>query len=377
MCGTCCSGSGSAPPLGRRRLLAGLGAAGLALGFVAGPGAVQACAGPATLPQKPPRGEGQLQVVLLGTLGGPLPFPDRAGISTALVVDGKTYLIDCGRSSVTQFIKSGLAMKSIQAIFLTHLHVDHVADYYNYIALGGINVSIGFAASKPVGVYGPGPAGGLPPKFGGGAAPIVGSANPTPGTKAMTDDLNNVFAYSSNVFIRDSGARDPNTLVDVHEIAIPVAADFNNRAPAMSPFQVYSDDTVTVSAILVPHGPIFPAFAFRFDTAYGSVAFSGDTTYTDNLIALAKNTDLLVHEAINVQGSTLPPAAISHTLQSHVEVQKVGPIAQKAGTKRLVLSHLGDLTNQPLDAKEWRKWAQDGYDGDVTVGEDLQRIVVR
>jgi ribonuclease BN (tRNA processing enzyme) len=82
--------------------------------------------------------------------------------------------------------------------------------------------------------------------------------------------------------------------VNVHEIPLPdVGATFTNTAPAMQPFPVMSDDKVKVSAVLVPHGPVFPAFAFLFDTAYGSVTFSGDTTYTDNIPTLAHNTDLL------------------------------------------------------------------------------------
>jgi hypothetical protein len=42
-------------------------------------------------------------------------------------------------------------------------------------------------------------------------------------------------------------------------------------SPDMEPFQVFEDDRVRVSAILVDHFPIWPAFAFRFDTDEGSV----------------------------------------------------------------------------------------------------------
>jgi ribonuclease BN (tRNA processing enzyme) len=55
----------------------------------------------------------------------------------------------------------------------------------------------------------------------------------------------------------------------------------------IKPFIVMKDDKVTVTATLVPHGPVFPAFAYRFDTKYGSVTFSGDTTKSTNLITLA------------------------------------------------------------------------------------------
>ena len=43
-----------------------------------------------------------------------------------------------------------------------------------------------------------------------------------------------------------------------------------NRHPEMEPFEIYRDDKVAVSAILVDHRLCFPAFAYRFDSAYGS-----------------------------------------------------------------------------------------------------------
>ena len=68
----------------------------------------------------------------------------------------------------------------------------------------------------------------------------------------------------------------------------------------MDPFPVMSDDNVAVTAILVPHYDVYPAFAFRFDLKRPvvSVTFSGDTTKSDNVIALARGTDILVHEAM-------------------------------------------------------------------------------
>lgn len=257
------------------------------------------------------------------------------------------------------------------------MHADHIADFYNFFLCGGHIKNIdGDTLADRVQVYGPGPAGGLPPTFGGGTAPTVAPESPTPGTKAMVDRLTEAYAYSDNVFLRDMKVRDIRTLMDVHEIALPaVGADYLNTAPIMQPFHVFEDDRVRVSAILVPHGPVFPAFAFRFDTDHGSVTFSGDTTETPNMSTLAKSTDMHIHEAINVQGLNLTPADRDHMLQSHVEVQKVGKVAQASGTKHPVLSHISNLTS-PVDADQWQKWAQQGYDGEVTIGSDLQSFVL-
>lgn len=374
LCGPTASFVSESQRMSRRSLLAGVGGLAAMTGLAACSSGTTPAAAPS--PTAAPPGNAKLEVVLLGTQAGPpIGDPDRTGISSALVVDGRTYLIDCGRAAVTQFKRSGLRLDSLSNIFLTHLHADHISDYYNFFLHGGYTWPD--SIKKAVQVYGPGPAGGLPPKFGGGEAPTIAPADPTPGTAELTERCHEAYAYSSNVFIRDSGIPDIRTLVNVHEISLPdVGASYTNTAPVMQPFPIMSDDKVKVGAILVPHGPVFPAFAFRFDTAYGSVTFSGDTTYTDNIPTLAHNTDLLVHEAISVEGANITPVFKSHLLTSHVEVQKVGPIAEKAGAKQLVLSHIADIAHQPIDTGQWQNWAQQNYRGKTVIGQDLQRITL-
>ncbi|WP_213573837.1 MBL fold metallo-hydrolase [Rhodococcus sp. USK13] len=365
--------------LTRRGLLAGAGSLAAAVGL----SGCSSGTGSATLPQTfddvtvpPAIGEERFEIILLGTQGGPPIEPNRTGISTAVVIEGQVYLVDCGRASASQYVRSGLQQRNLNSIFLTHLHADHVSDFYDFFLAGGTvpNSAYGDWIENPVHVHGPGPAGGLPPKFGGGEATTVGT-DPTPGTIKFADRLHDAFAYSTNMFLRDSGIRDVRTLMDITEIGIPeVDVNYTTRAPSMTPFTVMEDDRVRVTAVLVPHGPVFPSFAFRFDTDYGSVTFSGDTAYSENVIRLANRTDLLVHEAINLQGADLPEAFRSHMLESHVEVQRVGSVAEQAGARRLVLSHVADITNESIDVDVWNGWAQEGYGGDATVGSDLQRI---
>ena len=323
-----------------------------------------------------------LELLLLGTLAGPMVERTRVGIASVLVVNGAAYVIDCGRSAVTQYGLTGLELAAISDIFLTHLHADHIADYYNFALIGGVVANAaGDKLVAPVGVHGPGSAGGLrPPNVDYPDFPVVAPQSPTPGTAEMTQRLDEAYAYTSNIFLRDNGPTggppDPRTLFDVHEIVIPdVGASYTNTSPAMDPFLVMEDQNVRVTATLVPHGPVFPAFAFRFDTAHESVTFSGDTSLSENLDRLALGTDTPVHEAINVRGGNLPPAMIEHNLESHVEVQVVGQVAERAGAKRLVLTHLGDYSGV-VDVRQWHDWAQEGYGGDVIVGHDLQRIVL-
>ncbi|HWC86436.1 MAG TPA: hypothetical protein VG388_07850 [Solirubrobacteraceae bacterium] len=39
------------------------------------------------------------ELVLLGTAGAPMPVAGRGGISSALVVEGRVLVVDCGRGS--------------------------------------------------------------------------------------------------------------------------------------------------------------------------------------------------------------------------------------------------------------------------------------
>ncbi|UTT67306.1 MBL fold metallo-hydrolase [Janibacter sp. CX7] len=361
--------------ISRRSIMAGVGAAsGLALV----PGMAAASPSSKGAKARPPRGNG-LELVLLGTRAGPPVDLHQVGAASALVVDGRTYVVDCGRASVTQFAAAGLRFDSIAGIFLTHLHADHIADYYNFFMLGGhIKNQAGDHIERQVPVFGPGAAGGLQPKFGGGEAPTVNPANPTPGTVEMTQSLHAAYAYSMNVFLRDMNVVDIRTLMDVRDIALPagVHATYLDTAPRMRPFTIFADDKVTVTATLVPHGPVFPAYAFRFDTEYGSVTFSGDTRHSDNLIEMAERTDLLVHEAIGVKGAGLGEASLDHMLQSHVESDKVGLVAEAAHAKHLVVSHYADLGAAKVDKNQWRRDAQKGYRDKVTIGQDLDRFTL-
>lgn len=98
----------------------------------------------------------------------------------------------------------------------------------------------------------------------------------------------------------------------------------------MRRFTVMEDDRVKVTAVLVPHGPVFPSFAFRFDTDHGSVSFSGDTKYSENVIRLARSCDLLVHEALgDPSAAGLGPEVEKHMLESHTLVDDVGSLAAK------------------------------------------------
>jgi ribonuclease BN (tRNA processing enzyme) len=109
---------------------------------------------------------------------------------------------------------------------------------------------------------------------------------------------------------------------------------------------------------------------------------SGDTTVSQNLINLAQGTDYLVHEFIDPQWverlvATLPPEqqapVRTHLLEAHTTIEQVGrDVAERAGAKNLVLSHLVPGNNPPNRREE----AKQGNSGNLTIGEDLLELRV-
>ncbi|WP_320537101.1 MBL fold metallo-hydrolase [Pseudarthrobacter sp. IC2-21] len=379
--------------IGRRRLMAGLGlgAAGLALGAGA-PGEASA----ATKPRRnfgPPAARGsKTKLVLLGTAGGPTHFPgnDSAGIASALVVGDRYYLIDAGHGVLTQLRKANLGPENkapqdgpldvLAGIFLTHLHSDHVVDLNNVLVNGIYN---GLQSVNKIPVWGPGNRGALPPLFGSGPAPSpVSPGNPTPGTREMGELMVQMFATDLNDRIFDNRKPVPSQLWEAKDVPVPqryVADPNGDPAPEMKPFTFYEDERVKVSATLVNHAPVFPALAYRFDTDDGSVVFSGDTAKCPNLVRLAKNADVLVHEVIDEDwaGQLFPlprseaqEGLYQHLIQAHTLKSEVGTIAAQANVKTLVLSHLVPVI-QPESV--WAACAE-GFKGRLVVGRDLDVI---
>jgi len=310
-------------------------------------------------------------LVTLGVQGGPPPIPNKIGISSALKIGSDVYQIDCGLGSLNAFTNAGLKFDNLKSMFITHLHTDHLVDYGSFLFSGGYTASKGKA---PVTVYGPGPAGGLPPSQVGDADPAtIDAGDPTPGLAATTASLQQAFAYTNNIFIRDMGTDDLQKLFKVIEIAVPPGSDYRNRSPKTVPFPVITDENVSVTATLVAHYDVYPAFAFRFDLVKSgvSVTFSGDTTKSDNLITLAKDTDILVHEAQfslddAYYGNRFPP---NYLVSSHTSAEQVGEVAAAANAQHVILSHY-DPTNLP--DSEWLDAIGKNYSGKVTVARDGQ-----
>jgi ribonuclease BN (tRNA processing enzyme) len=319
------------------------------------------------------------ELVLLGTAGAPMPVAGRAGISSALVVDGRVFVIDCGRGSPSAFVEAGLDFTRLEAVLITHLHVDHTGDLVGMVLYPwGVRVGDG-GPLAPIQVYGPSrlevslPAGeaGFSPQT------TIHPELPTPGTMDLLKSIFAGYAYHLNVMPLDALMPDAGVLARGREIATP-EADANG---AQTPVVVFDDGGVEVTAVAVTHGHAVPALAYRFDTADGSVVFAGDTTVNDDLIALAHGADILVHSVADLaylERHGFTGIALERMAGLHTDVTQVGGVAERAEVGELILTHYLPAEPDAIAEAQWAERAQRGFSGIATAGHDgLRRTLPR
>jgi ribonuclease BN (tRNA processing enzyme) len=272
------------------------------------------------------------RLILLGTAGGPTPKTTRSGPSQIIVIGSRGYVIDCGDGVARQMMLAAV-FGTLRHIFITHHHSDHTADYGNLLLLEwGTNLT------TRVDTWGP------------------------PPLARMTKLFLEMNEPDLKVREKDEGRPPLPPLVHPHEL--------HRGGPVMK------DDLVTVTCAVVDH-PLVPlAFAYRFDCPDRSIVFSGDTHRSENLIALAKGADVLVHESL--YPSAVPAAEgsalFTHIVNSHTPVEEVGRIASEAGVKTLVLSHFVPSGNPVVTDEQWLAAARTHFSGNIVVGHDLLEI---
>jgi ribonuclease BN (tRNA processing enzyme) len=317
------------------------------------------------------------ELVLLGTAGAPMPVAGRAGISSALIVNERVFVIDCGRGSPSAFANAGLDFCHLEGVFLTHLHADHTGDLAGMLLYPwGVRVGDN-GPLAPIRVYGAARPEALPAGDGDFCRETtIHPELPAPGTTDLVDDILAGYAYHLNVMPLDARMPDAGALVRAIDIRVPARTDGITQVPV-----VVDDGVVKVTAVAVTHGRAVPALAYRFDTPDGSVVFSGDTTVNDDLIALAQGADILVHQVADLDylkrhGTT--GAALERMAALHTDVTQVGSVAERARVHELILSHYLPAARDTITDAEWEQRAGQGFSGKTTAGSDgLRRALPR
>jgi ribonuclease Z len=324
----------------RRRLLALMGAA--AAGSAKAQGAADG-----------------LRVVLAGS-SGPLPVRDRAKPCVAVLAQGQLYLVDVGPESTENLMLWRLPVAAARAVFLTHLHSDHIGE------VGEFNLQSWVAGrSRPLALVGPK-----------GVERVARGFN-----LAYEDDHRFRRAHHKHGDFRFSIAAGR-----IEPRAVRIAAG-GKPAKAVA----WTDGALSVTAIVVAHEPVSPALAYRFDYKGRSVVVSGDTRKWQPLAEASRGADVLLHEAqhdgmtrqmaqaLASAGNARMSSLITDTLSYHATPLEAAEIARAAGVKRLVLYHLtqaglpfftADAFTRGMDAGgplDWRL-GRDGMTIDLPAG---------
>ena len=275
-----------------------------------------------------------LHVFFCGT-GSPMPDLTRAGACLAIIAGGRVVVIDAGPGSYAKLAASGIPPARIDTLLLTHLHSDHIGDLGELATqswLGGRTV--------PLNVYGP-PAP-LPTETVTNAEGEMLGAN---GTAAVVAGF--AAAYNADADFRIQQGHDLVPTEAARMIGHDVA-----RPGAEEAVTVYDQGGLKISAFLVNHDPVEPAYGYRIDYGGRAVVVSGDTAPVANMARFAAGADLLVHEALNKDMVEMLAASLDQTgntragtMARQVEAYHTSPveaagIARDAGVPHLVLTHM-------------------------------------
>jgi len=302
--------------------------------------------------------EGPLSIMVLGS-GGPVATPSgRASASYMVFADGEPrVLMDIGGGAFQRLAASGLNIKDLDIVLLSHLHIDHTGDLSAAIkTIYFHNNLAGTARTSPIHIYGP-KANGIPfPN------------NPTPQYPDTTEyahdhyDINGGTERYLNIFA--------SAISNNQSKFNYIAHDLNSMVNGAVLEEVLkTPDGLLIQAIAVDHGPV-PALAFRIEYKGHSIVYSGDTgSKNNNMITIAQNADLLVYDTAITDD--LPPNPVFHVL--HTSPSRIGEVAAAAGAKKLLLSHITPIVEPRLEQVEQTIRAQ-GYYGKIKVAKDLQVI---
>jgi len=309
--------------------------------------------------------DGKMHIITVGT-GSPNPNPRRVQSCLAVIVDGLFILFDAGADSAQEADKLGLPLSELEAVFLTHLHSDHIADL-PLMATKGWR----YGRNNKLHVYGP-----------------IGTVDTVAGLN-QGHRLDRVYRYAN---IKGFSAP--------LDIAAPVGHDIDTPDPAEKKMVVEFSNGLKIFCFGVEHAPVEPAFGYRIEYKNRVVVISGDTKACENVARHAQGADILFHEAFNKNlvnkmlalTADTPVAAqnksirMIRSLGKKVQTYHTSPvgaaeIASRARVKKLVFTHIDpplgpfpvrQLITQPF----FLKGVDEIYAGETVIAEDGMHFIL-
>ena len=289
-------------------------------------------------------------LITLGTAAGPSLRPDRVQSCNLLTVNGTHYVVDAGDGVARRIAQSGIDVREIGTIFITHHHDDHTAGLGTLMSLAWDR-----QRTKPINVYGP------------------------PKTEELVKAAVQYCGISAEIRIADGGR------------TVPIADVFFGHDVGTG--MIYQDANIKITAVENSHlafhkGPAagkHKSYSYRFATPDRVIVFTGDTGFSDGVTELAKGADLLVTETSSCEDrkqmmikdgrwqamSTAEQEGIMRqATQGHMSLDDIARMATRAKVKTVVLSHL----TQRVGTEDYTSWAEEvknHFSGQVLVAKDL------
>ncbi len=236
-----------------------------------------------------------LVVTLLGT-GSPRPETGRFGPAVLVEAGSDKLLFDAGRGVAQRVLELQLDFGELHTVFVTHLHYDHIIGLPDLLLSGWV-----FGRTLPLEVRGPA------------------------GVGAHLRHLER--AYERDIALRLSHTKLP-------------AAGASFKAVEIEAGAVWRRDGLEVTAFEVEHGVVSPAFGYRVDYRGRSVVLSGDTGYSEELVAHGRGADLLVHEIAAASGALQKAnPRLVRVLEYHSTPAQVARVVRETKPRMTVLVH--------------------------------------
>ena len=279
----------------------------------------------------------------------PFPDPNRAETCILIKAGENIYIVDIGDGSATKLQMWQIDLSKLEAVFLTHLHSDHMAD------LPGLHFNSWLAGrSSKLKVYGPS------------------------GVELLTNGFDLAFTMDTKFRVDHHGE-------DVLPLSV---AGYDPKKLNPDGEIIIDDGNLKVTAFSVIHEPIDPAFGFRFDYKGRSIVISGDTLYSENLVNNSMGVDVLFHDAISLdtihmlreftfeQNNKTLTKVLDDIQTYHENTIRVAELANEVEARYLIYYHLIPSPRSFLAEMLWTRGINEVRSNNWMLSEDGTLVIL-
>ena len=261
----------------------------------------------------------------LGT-GTPRPDINKLGPSILVTYKNEEILLDIGRGTTLRLAQVGNNFTNINNIYISHMHFDHLVGLPDFWLTSNL-----WQKKTNTNIYGP---------------------------KGIREFCNNIMkSYKEDLDYRYSKK----------ELSQINCRNFEND-------NLLSEKFIKVQSFKNSHGHIEKSYGLTITVNEKTIVYSGDTSYSDNVINSCKQCDILIHEVISVSNILYKSnKKLRDVVDTHTSVKQLVKVLNSTNPKLTILNHalLFDITEEQV-----LREIQEDYSGDVVFAYDLLSVDV-